>query len=171
MPNLKQGLLTRGALDKAAGAILGNWKNGIGATAGLPSSSKSMRSDDAAVCSHGGSSSASSRDSELRFRWGDDVLLLEFILSLPVSLAADIEEEEDWAVSFATGHPSCGNCIGVNSLCSFGRARRRPRKSSEFRLPCHLLQVWTGWTGGASAAPAAVRSHLQRGAVATLYRI
>ena len=77
VPNLKQGLLTRGALDKAAGAILGNWKNGIGATAGLPSSSKSMRSDDAAVCSHGGSSSASSRDAQLRFRWGDDVLLLD----------------------------------------------------------------------------------------------
>ena len=85
----KHGLLTRGALDNAAGAILGNWKNGIGATAGLPSSSKSMRSDDAAVCSHGGSSSASSRDSELRFRWGDDVLLLDDVLSLPVSLVSD----------------------------------------------------------------------------------
>ena len=88
MPNLKQGLLTRGALDKAAGAILGNWKNGIGATAGLPSSSKSMRSDDAAVAfSHGGASSAS-RDSELRLRWGE-VLLLDDVLSLPVSLASD----------------------------------------------------------------------------------
>ena len=89
MPKLKHGLLTRGALDKAAGAILGNWKNGIGATAGLPSSSKSMRSDDAAVCSHGGPSSASSRDLELRFRWGDDVLLLDDVLSLPVSLVSD----------------------------------------------------------------------------------
>ena len=93
-----------------------------------------MRSDDAAVCSHGGSSSASSRDSELRFRWGDDVLLLDDVLSLPVSLAADIEEDEDWAVSF-TGHPSCGNCIGVNSLCSFGRAQNHAR-APEFRLPC-----------------------------------
>ena len=131
MPNLKQGLLTRGALDKAAGAILGNWKNGIGATAGLPSSSKSMRSDDAAVCSHGGPSSASSRDSELRFRWGDDVLLLDDVLSLPVSLAADIEEEEDWAVIFGTGHPSCGNCIGVNS-CARPDGRPRAPVSSVF---------------------------------------
>ena len=81
MPKLKQDLLTGGALVNTAGAILGNWKNGIGATAGLPSSSKSMRSDDAAVAfSHGGASSAS-RDSELRFRWGD-VLLLDDVLSI-----------------------------------------------------------------------------------------
>ena len=95
MPKLKQDLLTGGALVNTAGAILGNWKNGIGATAGLPSSSKSMSSDDAAVLafSHGGASSAS-RDSELRLRWGD-VLLLDEVLSLPASLAADIEEEED----------------------------------------------------------------------------
>lgn len=88
VPKLKQDLLTGGALVNTAGAILGNWKNGIGATAGLPSSSKSMRSDDAAVAfSHGGASSAS-RDSELRFRWGD-VLLLDDVLSLPVSLVSD----------------------------------------------------------------------------------
>jgi len=137
-----QGLLTRGALDKAAGAILGNWKNGIGATAGLPSSSKSMRSDDAAVCSHGGPSSASSRDSELRFRWGDDVLLLDDVLSLPVSLAADIEEEEDWAVIFGTGHPSCGNCIGVNSSALVGRADHE----LQFRPACLPAAGCTGWT-------------------------
>ena len=158
MPNLTQGLLTRGALDKAAGAILGNWKNGIGATAGLPSSSKSIRSDDAAVCSHGGSSSASSRDSELRFRWGDDVLLLEFILSLPVSLAADIEEEEDWAVSFATGHPSCGNCIAVNSLSarSDGPGGGLVRARSFVPATCYRVDSYRvdSWTGrGASAAP------------------
>ena len=143
MPKLKHGLLTRGALDKAAGAILGNWKYGIGATAGLPSSSKSMRSDDAAVCSHGGPSSASSRDSELRFRWGDDVLLLD-VLSLPVSLAADIEEEEDCAVIFGTGHPSCGNCIGVNS--SARRTAGRPRAQVSSGLP-GLLQGGQGGLG------------------------
>ena len=145
VPKLMQGLLTRGALDKAAGAILGNWKNGIGATAGLPSSSKSMRSDDAAVCSHGGPSSASSRDSELRFRWGDDVLLLDDVLSLPVSLAADIEEEEDWAVIFGTGHPSCGNCIGVNSSALVGR--QADHELLGFVRPCLPAAGCTGWTG------------------------
>ena len=141
----KHGLLTRGALDNAAGAILGNWKYGIGATTGLPSSSKSMRSDDAAVCSHGGSSSASSRDSELRFRWGDDVLLLDDVLSLPVSLAADIEEEEDWAVIFGTGHPSCGNCIGVNSSALVGR--QADHELLGFVRPCLPAAGCTGWTG------------------------
>jgi hypothetical protein len=55
----------------------------------LPSSSKSMRSDDAAVWafSHGGAASVS-RDSELRLRWGDS-LLLDDVLSLPVSLVSD----------------------------------------------------------------------------------
>ena len=84
LPKLEQALLIGGSLVRAAGATLGNWKNGIGATAGLPSSSRSMSSDVAAVyaLSHCGSSSAS-RDSELRFNgWGG--VLLGDVLSLPV---------------------------------------------------------------------------------------
>ena len=145
MPKLKQVLLTGGALVNTAGAILGNWKNGIGATAGLPSSSKSMSSDDAAVLafSHGGASSAS-RDSELRLRWGD-VLVLDEVLSLPASLAADIEEEEDWVVSCATGHATCGK-ICIERRVSKKASIRLPRRSlASFvcllqpRLACHTV--------------------------------
>ena len=95
-PKLEQGLLSGGALINTGGATLGNWKNGIGTTAGLPSSSKSMSSDDAAVCalSHGGGAASASRVSELRFNsWGD--VLLDDVLSLPASLPSDVKDVEE----------------------------------------------------------------------------
>lgn len=146
MPKLKQLLLSGGALVNTAGAILGNWKNGIGATAGLPSSSKSMRSDDAAVWafSHGGAASVS-RDSELRLRWGDS-LLLDDVLSLPVSLAADVEEEEDWAVSCTTGHATCGkSCMSrVNKWAAEQTVARRRHDLRFRRAPCCSFVPDTG---------------------------
>jgi len=169
LPKLKQLLLSGGALVNTAGAILGNWKNGIGATAGLPSSSKSMRSDDAAVWafSHGGAASVS-RDSELRLRWGDS-LLLDDVLSLPVSLAADVEEEEDWAVSCTTGHATCGkSCMSrVNKWAAEQTVAGAQTRSAEgfVALPAAALCLtqgsylissmggWVGWACRRSAGP------------------